>query len=259
MLNTLKSIWVMLRLRLQSELVFRTDAIFGFLASLLSIGFGLLFFGVIYGRVESIGGWNKPAAVALVGTLALLMELENGLLGGIQRLRVMVREGRLEQYLIRPVACPPLFVSQGVNVLAVWRFIVPLAALGYGLTLSPQPTEHLLLYAVSFALSLGIYTLMIFNLVCLSFWLVEMNNLFYVVYDLMEFGRYPVTVYHGIIRVLFTTLLPVALLSSFPVQLLMLGGAPSLLTYQLLVLISFYGLARLLWHYGLRRYQGAGA
>jgi ABC-2 type transport system permease protein len=259
MTNTLKSVWVMVRLRLQAELVFRTDAIFGFLASLLGIGFGLLFFEVIYGRVESVGGWSKPAAVALVGTLALLMELENGLFGGIQRLRAMVREGRLEQYLLRPVACPPLFVSQGVNVLAVWRFIVPLVVLGYALTLSPQPVERLLLYSASFVVSLGIYTLMIFSLVCLSFWLVEMNNLFYVVYDLMEFGRYPLTVYQGIMRVIFTTILPVALLSSFPTQLLMLGGSPVMLAYQSLVLIGFYGLARLLWRKGLRRYQGAGA
>jgi ABC-2 type transport system permease protein len=248
----------MVRLRLQAELVFRTDAIFGFLASLLGVGFGLLFFEVLYGRVTSIAGWSKPAAIALIGTLALLMEIENGLLGGIQRLRALVREGRLEQYLVRPVACPPLFVSQGVNVLTVWRFIVPLAALGLALASSPQPVERCLLYAVSFCLSLGIYTLMIFCLVCLSFWLVEMNNLYYVVYDLMEFGRYPITVYQGLARVIFTTVLPVAVLSSFPVQLLLLQGSPALLLYQGAVLAGFYGLARFLWHTGLRRYQGAG-
>jgi ABC-type uncharacterized transport system permease subunit len=32
-----------------------------------------------------------------------------------------------------------------------------------------------------------------------------------------------------------------------------------MLAYQLLVLVGFYGLARLLWRNGLRRYQGAGA
>lgn len=59
---------------------------------------------------------------------------------------------------------------------------------------------------------------------CLSFWLVEMSNLFPIIYDLTGFARYPETVHRG------------------PVRLLLHGASPALLLHRVAVLAGFLGL-----------------
>ena len=225
---------MMIRLRLQFELAFRLDALLGLFASLLSILGGVMLFEVTLGQVESIGGWGRPEMLALVGTWALLMDLERGLLRGYHSLRGLVRTGRLEQYLIRPISTPLLLIFRGISPRLVWRVPLSLAVLLYALALRPPSLAGLTFYVVSCLISLGIYGLLVFSLQCLSFWIVEMNNLSYVVYDLMEFARYPATVYKGTIRALLSTVLPLLILANFPVQLLLHRASPLLLLHQFL-------------------------
>jgi ABC-2 type transport system permease protein len=77
--------------------------------------------------------------------------------------------------------------------------------------------------------------------------------------DLSEFARYPDSVYHGVIRSILTTILPLVLISSFPVRLLMNNFDVNLLIHQVLVLVFFGVLASVLWHFGVKHYQGASS
>ncbi|MGI6210055.1 MAG: ABC transporter permease [Anaerolineae bacterium] len=257
-MHTMRTALSLLRLRLHWELAFRFDALVGALGGLLHVAGMLLFFQVIYGQVQSIAGWERPAALALVGTLSLLLELERGLLGGLRRLPRAVRQGTLEGYLVRPAPAPMLLALRGADLRVAWRLPVGLAVLAYALRLQPAPLERVPLYLASLLLALAVFGLLVFCMACLSFWLVEMNNLFPIVYDLTEFARYPETVYGGFMRLLFTTVLPLALLANWPVRLLMRSASPALLLHQEAVLAGFMALGWLLWRAGLRRYQGAG-
>jgi ABC-2 type transport system permease protein len=255
-MHTMRTALSLLRLRLHWELAFRFDALVGALGGLLHVAGMLLFFQVIYGQVQSIAGWERPAALALVGTLSLLLELERGLLGGLRRLPRAVRQGTLEGYLVRPAPAPMLLALRGADLRVAWRLPVGLAVLAYALRLQPAPLERVPLYLASLLLALAVFGLLVFCMACLSFWLVEMNNLFPIVYDLTEFARYPETVYGGFMRLLFTTVLPLALLANWPVRLLMRSASPALLLHQEAVLAGFMALGWLLWRAGLRRYQG---
>jgi len=259
-MGALRVIKELLKLRFQWELAFRIDAILSLLASLLYIVGGVLLFEVIYARVESIGGWGRPEGLALVGTLALLLELEGSLLrGGLQHLPSLVHKGRLEQYLLRPVPAPLLLAfSKAIPTRVIWRLPLGVVVVAYALSLAPPLPERLLFYSLSILISLGIYALMVFCLVCLSFWVIEMQNLFWVIYDLVEFARYPASVYRGVFRLFLSTVLPLLVLANFPVQLLLRGDSPLLLLHQFLVLLGFWGLGWALWRRGLQRYQGAG-
>jgi ABC-2 type transport system permease protein len=248
----------LLVLRLKWELAFRVDAGLQLLASLFSLLAGWLLFEVTLRQVGPIGGWGRPEVLALVGTWSLLFEMEKGLLRGYRRLPGLVRNGRLEMYLLRPLPASALLICRDVSPALVWRLPVSLLVVVYAVTLAPPPLERVVLYGLSCVLSLAIYALLAFCVLCLSFWVIQMNNLSYVVYDLADFARYPASVYRGGVRVLLSTLLPFAILANVPVQMLMRGESPSLLLQQFLVLLGFSTLALLLWRKGLHAYQGAG-
>jgi len=197
--------------------------------------------------------------MALVGTLAILLEQERFLLRGLQRLPGAVEEGDLEHFLTRPVPTPLLLAFHRVNLRALWRLPLGIGVLAYALSLIPGiPGWRFAPSILSLVLSLSVYGLMVFWLVCLSFWLVRMQNLFWIAYDLTEFARYPASVYQGAIRLLLTTVLPLVLLANYPVLLLTGRGRASLLLHQALVLAGFAILGTLLWRRGRRRYQSAG-
>lgn len=257
-MQTIDAAFAMLKLRLQWEMAFRLDALMSALSGLLYVAAMLLFFEVIYGKVDGIGGWGRPAALALVGTLTLLLELERGLFGGLRRLSRTVRQGTLEQYLVRPTPAPILLAFRGADLRAAWRLPIGLAVVAYTMRLQSVPAERLGPYLVSLTLSLAVFVLLVFCMACLSFWLVEINNLFGTIYDLTEFARYPETIYTGWARLLFTTVLPFAVLANWPVRLLMFGAEASLLLHQCALLAAFAAGSWAMWRAGLRRYQGAG-
>lgn len=252
-----RALWAVFRRNLQWELAFRADAIMAFLAGALRLVAGFFLFRVIYAEVEGIAGWSWPEALALLGTFSLISDLEAGLFRrGLHRFPDLVEEGKLDQYLLRPFSAPLLVALSEVNVQVLWRLPLSLGLLAYAWSLAPFSTGRFLLLAFSLALSLLIYVLFVFCLVALSFWFLEVNNLFWVAYDLMEFGRWPEVVYRGPIRWLFLTVLPFVLLANFPVRVFF-RGSYELLAHQALVLASFFLLAQVLWRRGLRRYQGA--
>ena len=59
-----------------------------------------------------------------------------------------------------------------------------------------------------------------FALITLAFWLVRVEALGYLFYDVWQAGRYPVDYFKGTIRLLLTYVLPVAFATTFPAQAL---------------------------------------
>lgn len=252
-----RGLWELVKLRLQWEIAFRVDALLGLLASLLSLVGGILLFDITLHQVSSIGGWIWPQMLALVGTWSLLTDLERGLLRGYRNLPGLVHKGHLELYLLRPLPAPLLLVGQGIDPGLIWRLPLDLAVIIYAIGLAAPPLHRILLYSLACVVSLGIYAFMAFSLLCLSFWVIQIGNLSYMVYDLTEFARYPATVYRGVARLIFSTVLPFLVLANIPVQILFGAGIPPLLLHQALVLLGFTGLAWALWRAGLHKYQGA--
>lgn len=258
-MRTLILIKSIISLRVKWEMAFRINAILGFLAQLIYLFGSLISLSVLFSNVVSIGGWTHSQFLALVATLELLQQVNLRFFHqGIRSLPSLVQRGYLDTYLIRPCWAPILIVLGKIDITGLWRCCLGIGILFYSINIGPTPTFiHFLGYFISFILSLFILVLLNVCLVCLSFWLIEVNNLYFLIDDLSEFSRYPDSVYHGVIRTILTTILPLVLLSSFPVRILMNDYNVHLLIHQALVLVFFGVLASVLWHFGLKHYQGA--
>lgn len=258
-MRTLILIKSIISLRVKLEMAFRINAILGFLAQLIYLFGSLISLSVLFSNVVSIGGWTHSQFLALVATLELLQQVNLRFFHqGIRSLPSLVQRGYLDTYLIRPCWAPILIVLGKIDITGLWRCCLGIGILFYSINIGPTPTLiHFLGYFISFILSLFILVLLNVCLVCLSFWLIEVNNLYFLIDDLSEFARYPDSVYHGVIRTILTTILPLVLLSSFPVRILMNDHNVHLLIHQALVLVFFGVLASVLWHFGLKHYQGA--
>jgi ABC-2 type transport system permease protein len=69
----------------------------------------------------------------------------------------------------------------------------------------------------------------------------------------------PHRIYRGFLKVLFTTLLPFALIASFPVKIFLEGADVETMLHLLSVTIAFCFILNFVWGRGLRNYSSASS
>jgi ABC-2 type transport system permease protein len=107
-------------------------------------------------------------------------------------------------------------------------------------------------------------TLLMFSLqllfACLNFWFTNVLSLLSAVTWMNQFGQYPVTIFSLPLRLLFTWVLPYAMMGFYPAAFLLRGNEYRL--YGLLApLIGFVflGLSLSFWRWAIRHYQSTGS
>jgi ABC-2 type transport system permease protein len=95
--------------------------------------------------------------------------------------------------------------------------------------------------------------------VCTSFWFVRVDNLRYLLGSVLDAGRWPVTVYRGIARLVLTVIIPVAVVTSYPALALLGRLEPALAAQAAAVAAGMLAVSRFAWVQALRRYTSASS
>lgn len=259
-MKNLKIILRFLFLKFKIHITFRTDTVLQFFLGFLDSLFAFLFFHVVYSYVDEIAGFKKGEVYILIGTAYLLDLLYRSILGsGIFSLAHLVKGGRLEKYLIRPFNYKILISFRDPRFDSLYRLPSYFALFLYGFYLLKTFPSFIdfILFLFSFFISFLIYTFLHYNITLLTFWIIEVYNLYYIIYDFYEFAKYPEKIYKGIFRKIFITIIPVLILSNYPVKFLLKERNFFFLFYQIFILFIFYFIFKFMWEKGLKRYEGA--
>jgi ABC-2 type transport system permease protein len=92
-----------------------------------------------------------------------------------------------------------------------------------------------------------------------SFWVVRLDNLQYLLMAIFDTARWPVQVFPGLWRMVFTFVIPVALMTTFPAMALLgrLDGSAALATIG--GALAMLAISRLIWRAALRNYTSASS
>lgn len=237
---------------------FAAEMVLGFLYAAIAV----VSVGVFYGQTDALGGWSLAEALVVVALFTLMNGVIHAVLEpNVQDLIAMVRDGKLDFVLVKPVN------SQFISTLRRYRFsgasdlAAGAAILGIAFTqLDYAPSLQSL---ALFALMFGVAVLIVYSIwvviATTSFWFVKVNNLselFRAVYDT---ARFPVNTFPGMIRLVLTFVVPVAFITTFPAQAV-LGrlDAPTVLAALAFGLALFAGSAGF-WRYAIRNYSSASS
>src|SRR5213075_2209079 len=107
----------------------------------------------------------------------------------------------------------------------------------------------------------GVLTGVFLALTALSFWSQDRLSFLPPVYNLLNFARYPLSIYRPIVRILLTWIVPFGFVAFYPSSAFLAHGE-EFRAYSFAV--PFAGIAMLavgglVWRAGLRRYSGAGS
>lgn len=250
------------RLGLKTVAQYRADFALVIAGAVFRDGAGLLFLGLLFGRIPALAGWSLDELLLAYGLLTASGYLGSIFLNAVHSLSWYVRNGQFDVLLIRPA--PPLFQllgEQPCNITFIGNFIVGLGTIGVALArlaLTFQPWWVLYFPAAIIGGALIAFSI---NLIvaCLNFRFTSVSSLMIVLGYLPEFARFPPAIYAAPIAFTLTWIVPHAMTGIYPAAFLL--GRADYARYGLLAPALgwlFLALALLVWRITSRWYTSTG-
>jgi ABC-2 type transport system permease protein len=251
-----------LRLSLAVGLQYRWNfAVDGFV-SVLWTALGIVPLYVALHDRPAIAGWSFDRALVVVGYFTLLRGILDGAVNpSLYAVVDQIRQGTLDFVLLKPADAQFLVSTarfepwKGLDVLAA------LGVLGWAFRLlgrSPSAAGAMLSVGLLLCAVAVLYSLWIL-VISAAFWVVRLDNLAFFFGAIFDFARWPVGLFKGAWRVLFTFVIPLGLMTTYPAEALL--GALDLRTagFAALGTIAFAAVARLTWTRAIGRYTSASS
>jgi ABC-2 type transport system permease protein len=230
--------------------------------TLLWTAIGIVPLYVAFSERPTIAGWTYEQAIIVVGWFTFLKGVLDGAINpSLIAVVTQIRQGTLDFTLLKPADAQFLVSTAKFEI---WRVIDVLAAVGIiawafaRMGRAPEPLDTALSIALVGAGALVLYSLWIL-VVSAAFWVVRLDNLTYLFNSLLDFARWPVSVFKGIFRVIFTFVVPLALMTTYPADAIL--GRLSLRTAALSLggALAFALASRFVWTRAIGRYTSASS
>lgn len=258
----LRLLGIFYRYSLLQELEYRVNLIANILMSAFWVGWAVIGISVFFLHRDRLGEWTYPQVLMV----AALYTLFNGLMDTLWRPNVkavlaQVREGTFDFVLIKPVNAQ--FMSS-LKTVAIWRIsdiIIGLGLILYALDLQRiVPTwAQVALFVLMLACGTSIVYSIWLAMVSLAFWYIKIDNITELFSAFYEAGRYPVSVYPGLVQGILTFLVPVAFVTTFPASALMGRLEASTALLGVFLAILFFLLSNRFWNFAIKHYSSASS
>lgn len=223
----------------------------------LAQGAGLAFLWVVFTKIHAVGGWTLAEVAFLYGLLLMSMALYRLGFQGVRDTGMMILDGTFDQVLTKPRSVMLILSCRRANMNGLGDLLMGLAfvlfaAAELDYTWTPARICQLLLVVVS---SNAIMTAVMMAQAATCFWLVRFTVLHELIIALRHYCLYPLTIYGVVIRILLSSLVPLAFCSYYPAAVML---AKDGMTAGWIMGPPLVGMASLLLAFGLFRWgQGA--
>ncbi|HUR47466.1 MAG TPA: ABC-2 family transporter protein [Candidatus Saccharimonadales bacterium] len=265
----MKKYWHVINIGIQNTLVYRVNFLFRAVFGLIPLIAIISVWRTIYsGQQADISGYNLSQMISyylivtIVDALTAVAEDDWQIAGDI-------KDGNISQFMLKPID----YLTYRLCLFGAGRIIytavalVPVAIFIFfqrKYFVFPANAETFACFAVSIILTGLLQFLMSFSMALLAFWLTEVSTIIFILYafEYLAGGHlFPLDILPSYLsKALFFTPFPYQLY--FPVSIYV-GKATGPALYQGLAIQAFwvlaaYGLARLMWSRGVRKYSAVG-
>lgn len=253
---------VQMRTSVAAGMAYRADFLLEGLMAIAWMALTLLPLIVLYSGRSEVAGWDAPSALIVIAYfLAVRAVLEGVVSPSFVDLVERIRSGAFDYVLLKPVDAQAIMSASRFEPWKIFDLLgaIALAIYAFAKIGHPPALPDLALGLVLFVAGvLAMYSLWILCAAA-SFWVVRLDNLTYLLGAIFDTARWPIQVFRGLWRLVFTFVIPVAIMTTFPAMALLgqLGAHTALATIAGslgLLLVS-----RLVWRTAIRSYTSASS
>jgi ABC-2 type transport system permease protein len=253
---------VQLRTSLATAAQYRVDFVIEGAMSIYWMAWNLIPLLILYADRDTVAGWDFAASLVVIGWFTCLRGLLEGAINpSLVEVVDWIRTGAFDYLLLKPADSQ--FLVSTVRF-RPWRLI----DLGGGVALviyacarggyHPGPGDIAVALALMLAAVVFLYSAWIL-IVAACFWVVRLDNLTYLFTSIFDAARWPVQVFRGAWRVVFTLVIPLGLMTTYPAMALIGTLEARTAILALAASLGFALIARLIWRVAIRHYTSASS
>lgn len=247
---------------IKSKMQYRDD----FLISTIGMAFASLttiaVFWVLFDTIPELAGWSFNQLIFIYAFYLLAISPMQVFFDHFWQLRFHVIEGRFIKYYFRPLNMMFYYISEMFDIKGIMQVFLGIALMIYAsslLALEWNLLRILLLLVTLFSASLVIISIMIIS-ASATFWIYNSYPVMDLAWRLREYSPYPMTIFDGFFKILFTYIIPIGFVAFYPSQIFLQPDMVSPLIYfSPLVGIGMFALAYWVWTKGVNSYTGTGS
>ena len=261
MLRYLRLLGIQMRASALVSMQYRLDFVLDALSSFYWAAGGVMPLFVMFGQRTRVAGWTWPEALVVVAFFTLLKGvLEVAIQPSLSNVIEHIRKGTLDFILIKPVDAQFMVSTSRFELFKASNMIGGVVLLIWAMHLVgrwPSPLGLLLTATLLLSSALILHSIWIL-VVSLAFFVVKIDNLVFLFASIYDAARYPSSVFRGALSILFTFVIPLAVMTTFPALALLGKLGPMQAAGAFGGSILFALAARTLWLRALRHYTSAG-
>lgn len=242
---------------------YRGDFFVSLATSFAATVFALGFVVVLFKKVPQIGGWRFEEVLFLYGFSLIPYGFFNIISLNLYEFgNNYIIEGKFDRVLLRPVSSLfqvlfETFRIESIQEIATGTFCMGWASYHLGIPWTPARFVMLLFFGICASI---IYVSVFLMLTTVSFWFEDRIGVHPPVWNMMAFGRYPLTIYSPVVQFFLCWIVPFGLASFYPsVRMLGRTVSPAYAPLVPVVAAVFLMVAISLWNIGTRHYSSTGS
>ena len=247
---------------MKTKLTYRADFWIEVLSDLLFQGMNLFFILVVFLHTDLLGGWTQAQIMFIYGYFMVpygVFSCFFNLWGFTERYIV---KGEMDRVLTRPAYNLVQLILENMDPPSLIGSLAGAIIMGFawphlGLTIHGLDVLIFILLVLG---STMIYAGVYISLTAISFFIDAPTGILPLVWNLQNYGRYPINVYNRTITIILTWILPFAFVGFYPAAYFLdpvHWRGMALLTPW--VGIVFLSMGLIIWNYGVKKYRGAGS
>jgi ABC-2 type transport system permease protein len=257
----LRLLRVQVRASLLLAMQYRLDFVVDALMALFWTATAVVPLLVLFDQRKTIAGWTWPEALLVVAWFTCLKGILDGAirpaLGNVVEL---IRKGTFDFVLMKPADSQFLVSTSRFDLFAFANVLGGLGILTVALReLGRVPPAAAIAWTVALLVgAVGILYAMWILVVCAAFVVVKVDNLSYLFASIYDAARWPSSVFRGVTSLVFTFVIPLSVMTTFP-ALAILGRLEASRGIMALALsAASLAIARFVWRHSVARYTSAG-
>lgn len=246
----------------KTRLAYRTDFLGELVSNLIFELINLVFIIVVFQHVPFLNEWTRDEIIFIYGFFLVPYALFTMFFGFWDFNEKYIIRGEMDRVLTRPVHNLAQICLESIAPDRIFGVITGLIIMGYAavsLQLSFAWYDVFLFILLVFSSVLiyaGVYTC----IAAVSFFSDSRTGIAPMIFNIQNYGRYPVDVYNKIIRFILTWILPFAFVGVYPAAYFL--GKEAWYFYTMLTPLMgviFFTIGIFVWNWGVSKYQGAGS
>lgn len=243
------------------RLGYRLDFFVGFFGMLIKSVSGIITLSIIFSNVPQIQGWSYYDLLFMYGLSSIAVLPVEIFFSNVWNLHNHIIQGTFVKFCLKPLNVMFFYFSEVVEFKSFMQLFISIPIIviaGRKMDIQWTPLlvgTYLIYYICSSLIIIAIYIMS----ASLGFWLTNSMSITNFVGQVMNFAKYPITIYGGCFKFIFSYIIPIGFVAYYPTMVLMGKVSYANLLIEIVLTGIFMALSAFVWTKGVQHYSGTGS